>query len=78
ANWGRILCAVGYSGISSINPSKVSVSFIPTDGSVPLRLLTLGEPENVDEVRALEILKMEELEISVELNVGDEEAKIWT
>ncbi|CAG8433705.1 10415_t:CDS:2 [Diversispora eburnea] len=78
ANWGRILCAVGYSGVSSIIPNKVSVSFIPIDGSAPLKLLTLGEPENVDEVRALEILKMEELEIRVELGIGNEEAKMWT
>ncbi|CAG8517674.1 7956_t:CDS:2, partial [Acaulospora morrowiae] len=78
ANWGRILCAVGYSDVSSVVPNKVSVSFIPADGSAPLKLLTLGEPENVDEERALEILKMEELEISVELGIGDEEAKMWT
>ncbi|CAG8630425.1 11455_t:CDS:2, partial [Dentiscutata erythropus] len=78
ANWGRVLCAVGYSGVSSIVPNKVSVSFIPTDGSTPLKLLTLGEPENVDEDRALEILKMEELEIRVDLGIGNEEAKMWT
>ncbi|RIA93861.1 ArgJ family protein [Glomus cerebriforme] len=78
ANWGRILCAVGYAGVSSIIPNKVSVSFIPTDGTSPLRLLTLGEPENVDETRASEILAMEDLEISVELGIGNEEAKMWT
>ncbi|CAJ0749222.1 9467_t:CDS:2, partial [Entrophospora sp. SA101] len=78
ANWGRILCAVGYSGIQSIIPNKVSVSFIPTDGTTPLKLLTFGEPENVDEARASEILKMEELEINVDLGIGNDEAKMWT
>src|SRR5690348_14954159 len=56
ANWGRILCATGYSGVQSIIPSKVSVSFIPADNTAPLKVLTLGEPENVDETRASEIL----------------------
>ncbi|CAG8611287.1 9081_t:CDS:2 [Funneliformis mosseae] len=78
ANWGRILCAVGYAGVSSVIPGKVSVSFVPTDGTAPLRLLTLGEPENVDEARASEILAMEELEISVNLDIGNQEAKMWT
>ncbi|RUS32186.1 ArgJ family protein [Jimgerdemannia flammicorona] len=78
ANWGRILCAVGYSGVSSIDPTRVSVSFVPTDGSTSLPLLVKGEPENVDEARASEILKMEDLEIRVELGLGKEEAKMWT
>ncbi|RUS17585.1 ArgJ family protein [Endogone sp. FLAS-F59071] len=78
ANWGRILCAVGYSGVSSIDPSRVSVSFVPTDGSAILPLLVRGEPENVDEARASEILKMEDLEIRVELALGSESARMWT
>ncbi|CAG8487883.1 9673_t:CDS:2 [Paraglomus occultum] len=67
ANWGRILCATGYAGVQSVEPTKVSVSFVPTDGSAPLRLLVRGEPENVDEDRASEILQMEDLEILVDL-----------
>jgi glutamate N-acetyltransferase / amino-acid N-acetyltransferase len=38
----------------------------------------LGEPENVDEARASEILAMEDLEIGVELGIGNEDAKMWT
>ncbi|KAG0022035.1 hypothetical protein BGZ80_001202 [Entomortierella chlamydospora] len=78
ANWGRILCAVGYSGVAEIDPKKVSVSFIPTDNSTPLKLLVNGEPEQVDETRASEILKMEDLEIRVELNLGKEKTSYWT
>lgn len=74
----QILCAVGYSGVSSIDPSRVSVSFVPTDGSATLPLLVRGEPENVDETRASEILKMEDLEIRVELALGSESARMWT
>ncbi|KAI0023526.1 DNA replication factor C-like protein [Xylariomycetidae sp. FL0641] len=88
ANWGRILCATGYSLISEpgepvndvaeIIPEKTNVSFIPTDGSAPLKLLVNGEPEMVDEVRAAEILKHEDLQILVRLGTGDKKANYWT
>ncbi|KAK4047358.1 glutamate N-acetyltransferase [Microbotryomycetes sp. JL221] len=79
ANWGRILCAVGYSQPPfEIDPSKVSVSFVPTDGSLELKLLVNGEPEQVDEARASEILKAEDLAIRVDLGLGQESATYWT
>lgn len=88
ANWGRILCATGYSQISEpgmpindvpeIVPEKTSVSFIPSDGSPELKLLVDGEPEAVDEVRAAEILEHEDLEILIKLGGGNEEAVYWT
>ncbi|BGP41353.1 Arginine biosynthesis bifunctional protein ArgJ, mitochondrial [Rhodotorula kratochvilovae] len=79
ANWGRILCAVGYSQPPfTIEPSKVSVSLVPQDGSAPLRLLVGGEPEQVDEDRASEILREEDIEIVIELGLGEEKATYWT
>jgi glutamate N-acetyltransferase/amino-acid N-acetyltransferase len=88
ANWGRILCATGYSQISEpgmpandvpdIVPEKTSVSFIPSDGSRELKLLVNGEPEVVDEVRAAEILEREDLEILIKLGGGTKEAVVWT
>jgi len=85
ANWGRILCAVGYApGIvdnpmleiradmdGQVRPSETSVSFIPTDGSGELLLLKRGEPQDVDEERAKQILEMKDLEILVRLNDVD-------
>lgn len=65
-----------------INPTKVSVSFVPpASASNPagLRLLTNGEPEpDIDEARASEILKEEDLEVVVDLGDGAEEARVWT
>jgi len=61
-----------------IDPSKVSVSFIPQDGSEPLKLLVNGEPLPMDEVRAKEIISKEDVEVLVELGMGKEEAKYWT
>lgn len=88
ANWGRILCATGYSLISEpgeevnevpeIVPEKTNVSFIPTDGSAELKLLVNGEPEMVDEARAAEILEFDDLEILVRLGTGDKQATYWT
>ncbi|PBP24146.1 arginine biosynthesis ArgJ 1(Mitochondrion) [Diplocarpon rosae] len=88
ANWGRILCATGYSLISEpgqpinqvneIVPERTSVSFIPSDGSPELKLLVNGEPESVDEARASEILEHEDLEILVRLGGGQEQATYWT
>ncbi|KAL7791407.1 arginine biosynthesis protein ArgJ [Trichoderma ceciliae] len=88
ANWGRILCAAGYALISppgqpvndvpEIIPERTSVSFVPTDGSPELKLLVNGEPENVDEQRASEILEMEDLEILVRLGTGDKSIVHWT
>ena len=87
ANWGRILCAIGYTqSLSSPNtvvPARTSLSFVPADGSSePLQLVTAGEPEAVDEARAARILAEEDLEILVDLGggadgSGTEEASYW-
>ncbi|EJU03492.1 arginine biosynthesis protein ArgJ [Dacryopinax primogenitus] len=79
ANWGRILAAVGAAPVSNPpDPQKVSVSFLPCDGSTELKLLVNGEPEKVDEVRAKQILQMEDLEIRVVLGEGGESARYYT
>ncbi|CED84705.1 arginine biosynthesis protein [Phaffia rhodozyma] len=83
ANWGRILCAIGYAPLGSpnpIEPTKTRVSFLPTDGSSELVLLDKGEPVEFSEDRASEILKAEDLEVVVDLggDAGSAEAKYWT
>lgn len=78
ANWGRILCAVGYSDVE-VNTAKTNVSFVPADGSAELKLLVNGEPQDVDEVRASEILEFEDLHIKVDLGTGGgQHASFWT
>ena len=78
ANWGRILCATGYSGVP-LEPSRTNVSFVPTDNSPVLKLLVDGEPEVVDEARASEILAMEDLEIEVSLgSAAGHDARFYT
>ena len=78
ANWGRVLCAVGYTqGVEpgTIVPERTSVSFKPVDGSPVLKLLVNGEPEKVDEDRASAILQDEDLEIIVDLGGGEKGQK---
>lgn len=78
ANWGRILCAIGYTqGLQpgTVVPERTSVSFRPVDGSPVLKLLVNGEPEVVDEDRAAKILQDEELEIVVDLKGGEKGEK---
>lgn len=85
ANWGRILCAIGHTETinkETIIPEKTSVSFVPTDGSEILKLVVNGEPEDIDEARAAEILAHQDLEILVDLGggkdgLGEEEGSYW-
>lgn len=84
ANWGRILCAIGYAkldNLQSLQTDKLNVSFIATDNSEPreLKLLANGVPQlDIDEERASQILALPDLEVLVDLGTGSEEAQFWT
>lgn len=84
ANWGRILCAIGYSkleNLASLDESKINVSFIATDNSSPreLKLIVNGVPQfDIDESRASEILALTDLEVLVDMGTGSEECQFWT
>ena len=71
ANWGRVLCAAGYSGVQ-FDPSQASLWF------GDLQLLKDGTPMGVDEERALEILSEQEILITFTLQHGSANATIWT
>ena len=87
-SWGRVLAATGsvplkpaapMSEPPAIDPTKVNVTFVPSDNSKPLPVLIDGEPEKVDEVRAKEILGLEDFGILVDIGMGgDGEARYWT
>jgi len=71
ANWGRVICAVGYSGVD-VDPDRLGLWFDD------LHLVKDGQPYDVDEERALEILSQDEIAIAVDLGQGEAEATIWT
>jgi glutamate N-acetyltransferase/amino-acid N-acetyltransferase len=74
ANWGRALCALGYSGVK-FDPLKVSLVFSSQAGMVTL--LNDGMPIAFDEDEALAVLKETDLHIGVELEEGSEKAIAW-
>ena len=71
ANWGRIICAAGYSGVD-FSPDRVGVWL------GDLELVREGAPYHIDEARAAEILAQEDIPIVVDLGQGDAEATVWT
>lgn len=74
ANWGRIICAMGYSG-SKFDPACVSISLESAAGI--LELLKHGEPVCVNEILAKQILAEKNIIIHVSMNSGIEEATAW-
>ncbi|WKY43412.1 bifunctional glutamate N-acetyltransferase/amino-acid acetyltransferase ArgJ [Eubacteriaceae bacterium ES2] len=74
ANWGRALCALGYSGVN-FDPLKVSLVFSSQAGMVTL--LNDGVPIAFDEDEASAVLKETDLHIGVELEEGSEKAIAW-
>lgn len=84
ANWGRILCAIGYAkldNVKSLDENKINVSFVATDNSEPreLKLVVNGVPQlDIDEARASELLALNDLEVLVDLGTGSETAQFWT
>jgi len=74
ANWGRVLCAAGYSG-ANFNPEKTSISFSSLGGEI--LLFINGEPIKFDEDKALQILKERKIQILISLQDGNSEATAW-
>jgi glutamate N-acetyltransferase/amino-acid N-acetyltransferase len=74
ANWGRILCAIGYCG-EDINPESVSISF--ESGKGYIKVYENSKPLDFSEEKAKEILLENEIQIIVELNKGNFEAVAW-
>jgi len=74
ANWGRVLCALGYSG-APFDPQKVSLVFSSQAGMITL--LNDGVPITFDEDEAKKVLSETDITMTVELQEGDEKAVAW-
>ena len=74
ANWGRVLCAMGYSGVS-FDPEKVDIVFESTGGSI--LLMNQGTPIVFDEDIAANILKEDEITVYIKLQEGNGKATAW-
>ena len=74
ANWGRVLCAIGYSG-AAVAVDKIDVAFQSKAGTIPV--CKNGAGLDFSEEKAKEILLEKEIEILVELNSGEAAATAW-
>jgi glutamate N-acetyltransferase/amino-acid N-acetyltransferase len=74
ANWGRVLCAIGYSG-ADVDVDKIDVSFESSKGKIDV--CKNGAGIDFSEEKAKEILLQDEIEILISLNSGSSSATAW-
>ena len=74
ANWGRVLCAIGYSG-AAVDVNKIGVSFRSAKGEIEVCRDGAGVP--FSEEKAKEILLEKEIEILISLGNGPYGASAW-
>ena len=74
ANWGRVLCAIGYSG-ADVDVTKTDVKFISAAGEVTV--CVDGAGVDFSEEEAKKVLSENEIEIAVTFHEGDGTAAAW-
>ena len=74
ANWGRILCALGYSGVS-FDPENVDLYFGSASGSI--HIFGNGVACDYSEEEATKILSDKEVTALVDMHMGEAEACAW-
>ncbi len=74
ANWGRVLCAVGYSG-ADVDVNKIDVKFKSAAGEVAV--CKNGAGIDFSEETAKKVLTETEIDIIIDLNDGDFASKAW-
>jgi len=70
-NWGRILCAAGYSGVA-FNPDKVSMSLCG------ISIFRNGTAVNANRARGERAMRAHNLQIGLDLAAGTADARVWT
>lgn len=70
-NWGRVICAVGYSGADMV-PEKTVVKF----GGITI--FANGTGATYDEKALAHVMKQKDIIIDIELNMGQEDATVWS
>jgi len=70
-NWGRIVCAAGYSGVG-LDPSHLSVRICG------VTVFRRGEPVALNRRQARQLLRPDEVRIVIDVGAGDKTATVWT
>lgn len=74
ANWGRILCALGYSG-AQFDPEKLELSFESSAGKILIYKDGTAAPYSEEE--ATKILSQPEVTVVADMKAGEESATAW-
>ena len=74
ANWGRILCALGYSGVN-FDPERVDLYFESVNGK--LKIIENGVATDYSEEKATQILSAEEVICTCDMKDGSADATAW-
>ncbi|MEY8468191.1 bifunctional glutamate N-acetyltransferase/amino-acid acetyltransferase ArgJ [Faecalibaculum rodentium] len=74
ANWGRVLCAMGYSG-AQFDPEKVDVLFQSDAGTI--EVAKNGRGLDFDEDQAKKILSRDQVQVVMNLHEGDVSVTCW-
>lgn len=74
ANWGRILCALGYSGVS-FDPEKIELYFTGKTGK--MLIFKDGKAADYSEEEATKLLSEPEVTVLVDMKMGEETACAW-
>ena len=74
ANWGRILCALGYSGVQ-FDPEKIELFFESKSGRI--QIYKDGVATDYSEEEASKILADPEVTVLVDMKMGNETATAW-
>ena len=74
ANWGRVLCAIGYSG-ADVDVTKIDVDFKSVEGTIAV--CRNGSGVDFDEEIAKKILLKDEIDILINLNDGEVSSTAW-
>ena len=74
ANWGRILCALGYSGVQ-FDPENIELYFEGENGKI--QIYKDGVATDYSEEEASKILAEPKVTVLVDMKMGNEEAAAW-
>ncbi|EOS24340.1 glutamate N-acetyltransferase/amino-acid acetyltransferase [Lachnospiraceae bacterium 3-1] len=74
ANWGRILCALGYAGVN-FDPEAIELFFQSKSGQI--QIYKNGVATDYNEAEATKILSDEEVTVLVDMKMGEKEATAW-
>ena len=74
ANWGRVLCAIGYSGAAT-DVEKIDVDFVSDAGKITVCRMGRGVPFSEEEAK--QVLSEKEIRVLIGLNSGEAQATAW-